>query len=307
MKCSNSSVSESSSRDRQNFLPLSCPIRVRPGFSISDLSASAASLLVFFSGSPCKVTNCLIFSIVLLIPQDSVLSFCPNPKSTTRLPVTRKTTRYFTGPADFIIVLELISQINQNCRWLPLHIEDLIARSDVFFGIAMTFQTPFHLERCVLIGQRHLVDRPVTGRAAHAFGNVYIVPEVNKIRQIVNASPSNRNTSSIAFANRRQILVVHKELRMAVHTGLCRGNSSQGGILDRRMAVTTIDSIVRYMVLMAELNGLLPRHIGPCNVRRSLNFGGYPGESGDNKDRSENTDSGDRIGTAMEYLRHRCL
>src|SRR5579864_5736469 len=45
-------------------------------------------------------------------------------------------------------------------RWLLItHVENLITRSEILPGVAMAAQAPLHLERCVLIHKRHLVDR----------------------------------------------------------------------------------------------------------------------------------------------------
>jgi len=43
----------------------------------------------------------------------------------------------------------------------PLHIENLFLWSHKFFGVPMTTETPFHLQRGGLISNRHLVDTAV--------------------------------------------------------------------------------------------------------------------------------------------------
>jgi hypothetical protein len=68
------------------------------------------------------------------------------------------------------------------CRGRPVtHIKHLIARAEILAGIAMAAQAPFHLQTFLLVHQRHLVDRPVTGVTADALGDVNAVIEIDEI------------------------------------------------------------------------------------------------------------------------------
>src|SRR5689334_25262746 len=50
---------------------------------------------------------------------------------------------------------------------LVAHRENLRARTDVVFRVAMAVDAPLHLQRLLLEHERHLVDSPVAGLAAH--------------------------------------------------------------------------------------------------------------------------------------------
>ena len=53
----------------------------------------------------------------------------------------------------------------------------------------MTAQAPFHLQRFLLVHQRHQVHRTVTCIAADALGDVNAVIEKNEVWKLVNARP----------------------------------------------------------------------------------------------------------------------
>ena len=73
------------------------------------------------------------------------------------------------------------------CR--PVQIENFIARADVFFRRAMAVETPFHIQRVRLPGERHLIQLTVTRCAADAVVDMNAVVEKNKIRRVVDAIP----------------------------------------------------------------------------------------------------------------------
>src|SRR5207302_10797820 len=99
----------------------------------------------------------------------------------TSLPVTRGTTRNVGHAAQSVFVLESRAERQLISKALPvhyngfltrgpriLHIESLIAGPQIFLGSTMAIQTPLHLQRCVLVGERHAIDRPVASVAADA-------------------------------------------------------------------------------------------------------------------------------------------
>ncbi len=76
------------------------------------------------------------------------------------------------------------------CGWLVARIlKYLLARAKVILRRAMASQAPFHLQRCLLVHERHLVDGAVAGIAADAFGDVNAVIEKDEIRKLVYARP----------------------------------------------------------------------------------------------------------------------
>ena len=72
------------------------------------------------------------------------------------------------------------------------------------FGVFMTINTPSHIKGLVAIGERHLADGAVTGRAAHPFIHMNAVIEINEIRLGVDARPLQRYVRCVTGAHRFQ-------------------------------------------------------------------------------------------------------
>ncbi len=54
----------------------------------------------------------------------------------------------------------------------------------------MTGETPLHRKRRDARGQRHFIDGAMAGLAADPFGDVNAMVEINEVRQLVQALPS---------------------------------------------------------------------------------------------------------------------
>ena len=65
---------------------------------------------------------------------------------------------------------------------LPTHIGDLIVRAQILLRIAVTIETPAHGQLFGLKHKRHLIDLPVTRRAANTLIHVNAVIEIYEIR-----------------------------------------------------------------------------------------------------------------------------
>jgi hypothetical protein len=65
---------------------------------------------------------------------------------------------------------------------LPIHIGDLIVGSQIFLRIAMAIQAPAHCQFLGLKHEGHLIDLPVTRRAANPLIHVNAVIEIYEIR-----------------------------------------------------------------------------------------------------------------------------
>src|SRR5262245_38437539 len=87
---------------------------------------------------------------------------------------------------------------------LPFYVENFITWANLVFRGAMTLEAPFHVERILLPSEGHLLDRPVTRRAANAFVHMDAVIKVDKVRQVVDAVPLNRYARRKALADRFQ-------------------------------------------------------------------------------------------------------
>ena len=142
----------------------------------------------------------------------------------------------------------------------PIHVENLVLRSDVLFGIAVAVEAPLHREWRGLKNERHLVDRAVARRAADALVDVNAVVEIDIVGEAVNLDPLDRLIRSVALANRFEIIDVIEENGMAIHAGFRRGNAGERRSFDTGVTVAAIDPVIADVVLVAELQGLHARH-----------------------------------------------
>lgn len=70
------------------------------------------------------------------------------------------------------------------------------------------------------------------------------------------------------------------------------------------MAVAAVDSVIAYVVFVAELHGLRARYIGLGNVRRPIDFNQNPDEEPDDKETAKDAESRYRISARVKYLGH---
>ena len=110
-------------------------------------------------------------------------------------------------------------------RGRPVHREHFLPRPDELFGIAMTLEAPFHIQRRHLISERHQIDSAVTRRTADALVHVDAVIEIDEIGQIMHARPAYRLAGAPALANGFQVWRIRPDLCVAVHAGAGRRNS----------------------------------------------------------------------------------
>ena len=92
---------------------------------------------------------------------------------------------------------------------------------------------------------------------------------------------------------------------MTVHAGLRRRHPCKPRGLDRRVAVTTVNPVIRDMMLVAEGNGLTARNARFGHVRRAPDRYHHPGKPGENKDEAEDANASNRIGAAVKCTAHR--
>src|SRR5205085_466321 len=103
------------------------------------------------------------------------------------LPASSSRLRQYSGPLVCAILSRTVCS-----RCLVPHVEDLITWPKILFGSTMAVQAPLHLQGRIVVHQRHAIHGPVTGVATYSFVDVNAVIEVNKVRQIVDASPNQR-------------------------------------------------------------------------------------------------------------------
>ncbi len=186
-------------------------------------------------------------------------------------------------------------------RLIP-HIEDLVARPQVFARVAMTVETPLHLQGVLLVHQRHGVHRAMARVAADALSHVDTVVEVDEVGKLVNARPLQGLSGAVTGADGLKKLGIRPYLRMAIHAGLCRRNAGEAGSLDRCVTIAAIDPQTRDVVLMAKGNGLRLSNTGIGNERGSLDFIKDPAESSNDEDCAKDSGAGQTIRAAMKNL-----
>ncbi len=120
----------------------------------------------------------------------------------------------------------------------------------------MALEAPLHLERLGLHDQRHLVHPTMAALAAHPFGDVDSVIEVDVVRQVVDPRPLDRLAGPVAFADRGQHRALIPDQVVAVHARCRRRNSGERRILDTGVAVEAADAEGGRVVIVAERNRL---------------------------------------------------
>jgi hypothetical protein len=169
----------------------------------------------------------------------------------------------------------------------------------------MAFQTPFHMKGLLAGHQRHGSDLTVARFAGHTAMNVNAVIEVNEVGQVVHACPMDRTVFSKAGAHRFEHGAVGPNLRVAVHAGLCRRNSSERTLLDRRVAISAVDSDSRDMVFMTKRNRLIARDANFRQIWRAYDAAGNPSYPSNNEHSSEDADPRDGVRAPIKDLGHR--
>lgn len=148
----------------------------------------------------------------------------------------------------------------------------LIARLQARSGIAVTVETPAHVERPGLRGEGHPSQIAVATRAAHAFRHMDAVVEIDVIGQARDAGPLQGLVGRSAAHDGLEHRGVGEELGMAVQTGLGRRHSGEGGILHRCMTKPAIDPQLTSVMAMAEENRLIRGKADSIPVRRVIVF-----------------------------------
>ena len=145
-------------------------------------------------------------------------------------------------------------------RVLVIDVEHLGPGPDVLSGIAVTVDTPIHVEVVHTESQRHLVHLPVTGGAANSLIDMDAVVEVDEIREIMHAGPLDRSARCPTLPEGFGERCIHPDLGMAGHASFGRGKAGIAGGFYAGVAVAAVDSVIFYVVLVAERDRLLRRH-----------------------------------------------
>jgi len=142
----------------------------------------------------------------------------------------------------------------------PVQIEDFSAWANELLWRTMAIEAPFHIKRMRFPRERHLIELPVAGGAADAFGDVNAVIEENKIWRVVNAIPTQRGLLVVTISDRRQQGGVFPNLAVARHTGFRGWHPGKGGLFDACVAVAAVNSQAVDMMLVTEGRRLIQRN-----------------------------------------------
>ena len=188
----------------------------------------------------------------------------------------------------------------------PFHVVNLLNGPHESFRRAVTLQTPLHLQRLRLEKNRHLVDAPVTRRAADTLFHVNAVIEVRVVRQIVYAYPLDRLAGAKTRAHGFEIRTIGPDLFVTVHARRRRRQSRGCGRFDGGVTVTAIDAVVADVMFMTELNGLLTFDPLSGVPGGTIQLNSHPQQSDDYENSAINRDFRQRVSAVMEDLWHYC-
>jgi hypothetical protein len=92
-------------------------------------------------------------------------------------------------PLDLVFLHQLFAKGELIRGRLPLHVENLVSWPDESLRIAVTLETPLHVERVLAPHERHLVHAAMARRTTDALVNVNAVIEISEPGQIVHPRP----------------------------------------------------------------------------------------------------------------------
>jgi hypothetical protein len=147
----------------------------------------------------------------------------------------------------------------------PLGVRNLVQWTKVGIRVAVTVQTPAHAEGLDETDLFHFRDVTVAGRASHSLADVNAVIEIGVVWRFVDANPVDRLTRIGTRQKRGHARVVSSDEGVTVHAGLCGWQRCDGRDFDGGVAVTTIDSELPGVQLVAVRHGLT-RHVAYIGV-----------------------------------------
>lgn len=220
------------------------------------------------------------------------------------LPMASRAAGQLSRAADVVLFDQLSPERTLIAAGLPRHIENLLARAQIGFRIAVAIETPFHLQRLVLPHQRHAIDAAVASDAADSLIDVNAVIEINEVGQVVNPGPTNRHAGLKTVAHRLQDIAGRPDLRVTAHAGRRRRQSGERRFFDRAMAIAAVDAQSGDMMFMTKRHRLSAHDIGFGDKRRTIDLRDQPQQPADEKHHTKDTQARQSIGAAMKYLRH---
>ena len=139
--------------------------------------------------------------------------------------------------------------------------------------------------------------------AADALVDMYVVLEVDKIRQVVDARPLQGGIISEARPHRLENSCLGPDLGMTAHAGFRRWDTGKRCFLHRRVAEAAVDTHAGYVMLVAEGRRLVFGHAHVIDVVDPIDVEENGQQHSDDNDRNNNGQVGKPIDAPAEYLR----
>lgn len=126
----------------------------------------------------------------------------------------------------------------------------------------------------------------MTGLAADSPVDMYVVLEVDKIRQVVNARPLQGGIISEAGPHRLENSCLGPDFRVTGHAGFRRWDTGKRSFLHRRVAEAAVDTHAGYVVLMTEGRRLIFGHANVTDVVDPIDVEENGQQNSDDDDRA---------------------
>lgn len=105
-------------------------------------------------------------------------------------------------------------------RWLPRRIKYFGLGAQKLLWVAVTIQTPTHVQRLRLVDNRHGGEIAVARRATYTLGYVDAMIEVDKFGHVMNLVPLHSNIRLITVTDEFELGALGQYLRVTTHTRL---------------------------------------------------------------------------------------
>src|SRR5690242_15296667 len=129
--------------------------------------------------------------------------------------------------------------------------------------------------------------------------------EINIVRQIMDPVPLQRSIADKTCANRRERGRVVPNLRVTRHAGIGAGHTRKGRLLNGRMAITAINSVIAHVMFVTEGNRLIEGNVHVSGVRRPENFRSQETASRQKQQYCNNGHASMGVRACAKYLRHK--
>jgi hypothetical protein len=188
---------------------------------------------------------------------------------------------------DFVVL-----QINLG---IVVEVKDLLERTKVLLGGAVTLETPSHRVTLGMVNFLHFVDLAVAAHAGNSAIEVSRVVEVDVIRSLVDADPfdglavdrvstgvHDRTVKFIDPHGRTKSCELGRaflNVLVTIPASVCGRHVRVTGMLNKAVAVTAIQTQLTHVEIVVKMNGLSglvadSLSLGSCIVSDSGNYAG---------------------------------